>query len=339
MNIVDAEIIIPAYTCVVVANAVVKSGNIPVFIDSSEDDFNMNLEELKHKVTDKTKAIILTSMFGYPVDIGKFEEIKKNLSSDIIIIQDCALAFGTKYRNEPVSNFGDFAIYGLNAGKQICTLQGGVATTNNSEYYDKLKEYRDTNFKSQSLLKKIWWLLYIIGLRLGFTKTIFDLTYMLSERTRLLDGFLKYYSEDKIDLPEDYNELFSGIQARIGLVQLEKYDEILSNRKRISELYNENLHDSTKIKVPPVVDGATYSHYVIRVQNRPEFLKLLSQKKINCGVLFDYSLPHLNSYRKYAQGDYKVSRSLAETVVNLPNYPGLNYKDQMYIIDKIKEIN
>jgi len=338
LDIENSEIIMPAYTCIVVANAVVKSGNIPVFVDIEESDFNMNLDEVEKKITYKTKAIIATSLFGYPVKLDKLKQIKDKIRDDIIIIQDCALAFGTRYESELVNNCGDFAIYGLNAGKQLCTLQGGIATTNNNELFEKIKKFKDKNFRKQTFIKRFWWILYLIGLYFGFKKPIFNITYFLSEKTPLLNRFTKYYSEDKIYLPEDFQEFFSDVQARIGIEQLNKINDIINKRIEISERFTEELKNIDGFLPAPIIKGATYSHYPARIKKRNLFLKKMNEKNINCGYLFEYSVPYLKSFEKYKTCEYHNSLKISKEVVNIPNYPDLSENDCEYIINTIKEI-
>ena len=89
LGLKNQEIICPAYTCVVVPHAIVYSGNRPVFVDCGYDSFNMDLDLAEHAITEKTGAIIATSLFGYPVDIDRLESIRRRYPL-IHIIQDCA---------------------------------------------------------------------------------------------------------------------------------------------------------------------------------------------------------------------------------------------------------
>ena len=75
LGIENAEIIMPAYTCVVVGHSILLSNNIPVFVDISLEDYNMDLKLLKNRISTKTKAVIATSLFGYPVRLDKISEI------------------------------------------------------------------------------------------------------------------------------------------------------------------------------------------------------------------------------------------------------------------------
>ena len=100
LGINNSEIILPAYTCVVVAHAVVLSRNIPVFVDVSLDDFNMDLDLLSEKVSTRSKAIIATSLFGHPIQLAKIRDI---CGKDVLVIHDCALAPGVKCKGIDIS--------------------------------------------------------------------------------------------------------------------------------------------------------------------------------------------------------------------------------------------
>ena len=110
MNIQGAEIIIPAYTCTVVAHAIVLSGNRPRFVDITLHDFNMDLDQVAAAVNENTHAIIATHLFGYPLDIERLSEIvqeaEKRIGHKIWVIQDCAHAFGATWKDSLVCNAG-----------------------------------------------------------------------------------------------------------------------------------------------------------------------------------------------------------------------------------------
>ena len=119
------EIICPAYTCVVVPHAIVHSGNEPVFIDSQEFDFNMNLALVRDAINEKTGAIVATSIFGYPVDLDKLNRLRREFPQ-VRIIQDCAHSFGAEWNGQPVQRAGDAAIFGLNISKLITSIFGEI---------------------------------------------------------------------------------------------------------------------------------------------------------------------------------------------------------------------
>ena len=116
------EVICPAYTCVVVAHAIVESGNIPVFIDSDKFDANMNLAQLPKSISERTGAIIATSIFGYPCNLELLDRLREDFGKDIPIIQDCAHSFGAEWKGRPVQKYGLCAFFGLNVSKLVTSI-------------------------------------------------------------------------------------------------------------------------------------------------------------------------------------------------------------------------
>ena len=94
------EVIMPTFTIISCAMAVSKVGAIPVLIDSSIDDWNMNVEEIESKITNKTKAIMIVHIYGLPVRVDKVLELAKK--HNLIVIEDAAHALGTKYKGKHI---------------------------------------------------------------------------------------------------------------------------------------------------------------------------------------------------------------------------------------------
>ncbi|MGB9595523.1 MAG: DegT/DnrJ/EryC1/StrS family aminotransferase [Candidatus Poribacteria bacterium] len=332
LDIYNSEIILPAYTCVVVAHAIVLSKNTPVFVDISLHDFNMDLDSIDKMLSSKTKAIIATSLFGYPIRIDK---IRKICEKDILVIHDCALAPGVKLNGIDFNDESDVMIFSLNVRKPITALGGGMITTNNKDLYEKVKSFRDKNLKKYSLSQKIIKSLFFLSQFVAFNKMIYGFTDYLVNETHLLDKFLVDYSEDTDNIPEYYFKPLLNLQAKIGLIQLSKYNEMINKRREIAKFYYENLINEKSIILPPLIDGAVYSHYSVRVKNRQRFIANMRRKGISIGNYFDYCIPDLNVYREYKRGEYPNSVLCSNEVVNLPNHPGLSYKELNYIVNTI----
>lgn len=337
LSIENAEIIVPAYTCVVVPHAVVISGNIPRFVDITLKNYNMDLDLLEKAITPQTRVIVPTHLFGYPMDTDRVNEIASRASQKILIIQDCAHSFGATFKGEFVCNQGDASIYGLEISKYISSIVGGMLTTNDGNIYERVKHYRDDHFIKPSLIKQFKKLLYLMASYITFNRAFYSFVNFLEENTTLLNKFAKYYREDRIDFPKDFNVNFGHLEARVGRVQLEKYPQIRKRRQEIAEYYDRQLQGVEGIELPPIVEGATYSHYVARVKNRREIRNRMRKKGIQLGQLIEYSIPHMEAYRKYKDGEYPNSYHCSQTTVNLPNYPGLTDKDLAQITEKIKD--
>lgn len=342
LGIENSEVIMPAYTCVVVAHATVISGNIPRFIDIDLYDYNMKLEEVEEIISENTRAVIATHLFGYPLNVNKLDRIIKKAENKyghkIYLIQDCAHSFGAEFEGKCVYNYGDAAIFGLNISKYISSIFGGMLTTNDDNIYERVKGYRDRHFSKPSLIKQFRKLLYLMAVYVAFNNTFYGFVNFLEENTPLLNRLTKYYREDRIDFPKDFNIGLGDLEARVGEVQLRKYAKIRRKREEIAKYYNEHLQGVEEIELPPIVEGATYSHYVPRVKNRPEVMDRMRREGIQLGQLIEYSVPHMEAYRTYKDGEFPNSYCCSQTTINLPNYPRLTDKDLIRIIEKIKHI-
>jgi dTDP-4-amino-4,6-dideoxygalactose transaminase len=332
LDIQDAEIIMPAYTCVVVAHAIVLSGNRPRFVDITLHDYNMDLNQVAEAITKKTKAIIATHLFGYPLDIDRLAEIvreaENRLGHKIWVIQDCAHSFGAQWKGKKVCCAGDAALFGLNISKMITSIFGGMITTSDKELYQKLKNYRDTHFKNPGFFKTICRLLYIMAVYPAFNERIYSFVYWLQENTRMLNSLTKaYHLDEKIHFPPDHLDRMLPIEASVGLVQLKKYPEIVNKRKEVVEFYNRNLTTRHGWIKPPLLDGATYSHYMVRVPKRHACIKEMKAKGVHLGELIQYSVPNLSSYLN-AGGSFPNALLASKTAINLPfdNYVDITRK-------------
>ena len=139
-----SEIIIPAFSIISTANAVIKNKLKPVLVDCDLDTWNMRVDETLKKITKKTKAIIITHIYGLPVDLKKILKIAKK--KNIIIIEDTAEVIGLKYKNKICGSFGDLSTFSFYANKHITTGEGGMICTNNKKYYEKCKSLRNLSF-------------------------------------------------------------------------------------------------------------------------------------------------------------------------------------------------
>jgi perosamine synthetase len=316
MGLKGAEVICPAYTCVVVPHAIVFSGNTPVFVDCKEGDFNMDLDAAEDAITSKTGAIIATSIFGYPVDLDKIERIRKKYPG-LKVIQDCAHSFAAEWKGRPVHRGGDAAIFGLNISKMITSIFGGMVTTDNDLLADKLRILCSQRLKPASFIKSIRRLLYLLVTYPAFWEQFYGFINQL-ERLGLLNRFVKYYDEGTIDMPKDYLEGLTAIEAKVGLVQLSKYNDIIKRRGGLAKRYTGHFEGMKDIQIFPQTDGATYSHFVALVKNKEEWAKEYRKKGVQLGELIEYSIPYITVYNKYKRNECPVSKYYSEHMINFP---------------------
>lgn len=325
LNISNSEIIIPAYTCIVVPPAILASKNIPRFTDVSLDDYNMKINDVYLVISKKTGVVIPTYMYGYPLNVKNLRDI---VDEDIYIIEDAAQAILTK----DVGKFGDAVFYSFNIEKQIFTFGGGMVTTDNEEIYKKLIRFRKNNFRKtlgRTHVKKAFLLL---NMPFIFNDTVFRLVCALYEIHGSLKWSIKNWDLSKSSLPvediylsSDFLEMYSKVQAVVGIAQLNKIKRNIESRIQIAKFYNKKLRDIKNFVLPPIKNGASYSHYTLRTKNRRKFEQFMKNKGIQINKVFDYSVPHLPAYRQYVKNGEKFLNSIiaGENNVNLPTYPQL----------------
>lgn len=312
------EILCPAYTCVVVPHAIVISGNEPVFIDSQESDFNMNLELAQEAVNERTGAIVATSIFGYPVNLDQLAKFRQR-HPDICIVQDCAHSFMTQWHGQLVHKAGVAAFFGLNISKLITSIFGGMVSTDDDDLAAKLREVRRKRIAPPTWSKTWQRRMYLAAVYPAFSPLLYGFTHVL-ERRGALGGLVKYYDEAAIDMPKDFLSGLTPVEARVGCVQLKRYDAIVAHRRGLAQWYAQQLQGLTSLRLPPLVEGATYSHYVPRVKRREEIMARAGERGVQLGWLIEYCIPLMAAYRKRSGSrfEYPIAGQMARETINLP---------------------
>lgn len=323
MGIENAEIIMPAYTCSVVAHAVTLSGNRPRFIDIQLEDYNMNLDLIPEAINEHTRAIIATHTFGYPQNLDRLDAIVKEAEAryghKIWLMQDCCHAFGAEWNGRLLGTSGDVAVYALNISKLMTSIFGGMLTFQDQSLADKVRAWRDRHYQTPGLWKTIQRRLYLLAVYIAFNERVYGFTWWLQERTPLLNRLTKsYHLDDKIHFPPDYLDRMLGVEAAVGLEQLKRYPYIIARRRANAAWYDKNLPRREGWVFPPIVAGATYSHYVVRVPNRKTVVDEWAAKGVHLGELIQYSIPLLGEYNKRQAFKYPFSERASQVSINFP---------------------
>jgi dTDP-4-amino-4,6-dideoxygalactose transaminase len=330
LSVENAEVIMPAYTCSVVAHAITLSGNKPRFIDIDLQDYNMNLDLAEAAINERTRVIIATHTFGYPQDLDRLESMvekaEKKFGHKIWLMQDCCHAFGAEWKGRMIGTSGDVAVYAFNISKLMTSIFGGMLTFQNKDLAQKVRNWRDANFRKPSIYKSLKRKLYLIAAYMAFSEKLYGFIWWFQEKTSLLDKLTKsYHLDDKIHFPPDFKDKMLNCEAAVGLEQLKKYPNIITKRRNKAKTYDERLEKRPDWVFPPIIDGATYSHYTVRVPNRAEIINEFAEKKIQLGELIQYSVPKLKCYRN--SDHCPIADSVSKQTINFP----LNDKKRNYI--------
>ena len=238
-----SEVIIPAFSIISTANAVIKNKLKPILVDCDLETWNMRSDETLKKITKKTKAIIITHIYGLPVDLKKILQIAKK--KNIIIIEDTAEVIGLKYKNKICGSFGDLSTFSFYANKHITTGEGGMICTNSKKYYEKCKSLRNLSF-SKSFYDRfnhddIGWNYRMSNLQAALGCGQLKNINWIIKRKREIGN--KYYSKlknkDNIILQKNMNRYAKNIYWVFGI--LIKKNSKISRNKIMKMLLKKNI--------------------------------------------------------------------------------------------------
>ena len=307
MNIgVGDEVIVPTFTFAATANAVLFCGATPILTDVDIDTFNISTEQIKKKITKKTKGIIVVHYAGQACDMDEILVIAKK--NNLFIIEDCAHALGSTYKNKSCGNIGKVGCFSFYPTKIITTGEGGMITTNNSTISNKVNL-----LKSQGM--------------------------SISAKNRESKSQWKY---DLVDL--GYNYRLDEIRSALGWSQLKRVNEFNKKRILIAKKYDEKLKKITGITIPKKKSDRNhiYHLYTIKIENdfhfsRDQLFNHLSKKQIGTSV--QYMPLHLMSLykEKYSKKtrDFKISNELKDKVISLPVFPSMTTKQIEYVVSAL----
>lgn len=131
----DDEVIVPALTYIASVNTILQTGAKPVYVDSLSHSWQVDPEDILRKITPQTKAVMVVHLYGLPCDMDPIVKICRE--RNLLLIEDCAEAFGTYYKGQHVGTFGDIATFSFFGNKTITTGEGGMVVANNAETIDR----------------------------------------------------------------------------------------------------------------------------------------------------------------------------------------------------------
>ncbi|MBG9829492.1 MULTISPECIES: UDP-4-amino-4,6-dideoxy-N-acetyl-beta-L-altrosamine transaminase [Bacillus cereus group] len=304
------EVITTPMTFVASANCILYQGGKPVFADIDNETYNISPKSIEEKITNKTKAIIPVHFTGQPVELDAIQKIAKK--NNLIIIEDAAHALGATYKNKKIGSIGDMTMFSFHPVKHITTGEGGVITTNNPLFYEKLVQFRTHGIERNP--------------------------------QKLLENHGPWYYEMQF---LGYNYRLTDIQAALGLSQLSKLDSFIKIRKKYVDIYNKGFSCLSEITIPkqlPQTDSSWHL-YIFRLNtkllkcNRKEIYEALQRE--NIGVNVHYIPVHLQPfYQKlgYGKGICPQAENVYEEIITLPLFPKMTEADVWDVIKAVRKV-
>jgi perosamine synthetase len=297
------RVIVPSFTFVATANALLFVGARPIFADIETGTYGLDPEDLKEKITDKVKAIIPVHYGGSPCLIRELKEIAED--HHLALLEDAAESIGAEIEDRKVGTFGGSAMLSFCQNKVITTGEGGAVVTDSKELYERLRLIRSHG------------------------------------RVENTDYFTTRQPMDYVTL--GYNYRMSDITAALGLSQLKKIERIIKMRQDKAERMNKDLSGIKNLSLPKPLSEYRhiYQMYTVRVSEgkkvRDNLANHLAKKGVMTKVYF--SPVHLTHFFKKELGyncKLPVTEEMSKQVLTLPLYPSLTTEEMDYITDEIK---
>jgi dTDP-4-amino-4,6-dideoxygalactose transaminase len=309
------EVILPGYTCVVVPNAFQYQGIKTVFCDIELDTYGLDVQKIKERITDRTRAILLHHLYGL-VSRDYDEILALAKKYNLRVIEDCAHVTGAKYHGVNVGNRGDVAFYSSELSKVFNTIQGGIAITNDLSIAEKLKEYYDqAPYPDKERVEKI---LYNVILQYSETKSSH---YFKRDWIHIKYGDKRIVSttpeEEEGRQPGYYGQKMPAPIAALGLNQLRKIDTY-NYRRRLMAMKWDEWCDRNNYRKPLVIPGSTpvYLRYPVLVEAARKRNTDWARKQFNVelGVWF---VSHIHPTQRVVRGCPQADRAV-ECCINFP---------------------
>jgi perosamine synthetase len=306
----EDEVITTPITFAASVNCVLYMGGTPVFADIEADTYNIDPLDIRNKITPKTKALIPVHFTGQPVNLDEIHKIA--MEHNLIVIEDAAHALGAEYHGQKIGGLSDMAIFSFHPVKHITTGEGGMITTNDPGYYQKLLQFRSHGItRDKSLLESY-------------------------------DGDW-YYEQQELG----FNYRMTDFQAALGLSQLKKVDTFIQRRVEIARQYNQAFKEMPELVTPYQDKNLSSSWHLYIIQLNPQFIKLGRKevfdalKAVNIGVNVHYIPVYYHPYYRrlgYQKGICPVAESYYENAITLPLFPAMTDKDVRYVVETVKEV-
>ena len=305
------EVIVPAMTFAATAEVVLYFKAKPILVDCQRDTLNLDPTQIEAAITSKTKAIIPVHFGGQPCEMDQILDIAKK--HNLRVIEDAAHALPASDHGRTIGTIGDITCFSFYATKTITTGEGGMATTENSEWAERMR--------------------------------------MMSLHGISHDAWKRYTKEGswyyEILYPGfKYN--LTDIAAAIGIEQLKKCNEFWEARQRIAMNYAKAFADLQEIQLPSCRNGVQHAWHLFVIQlnlerlkiNRNQFIEALREKEIGTSVHF---IPlHLHPYYRdkfgYKPEDFPNASAAFERIISLPIYPKMTEGNVRDVIVAVRQI-
>jgi len=304
------EVILPTFTIISCASAILRAGAAPVVVDSDPETWNMRADQVEERITPRTKAIMVVHIYGLPVDMDPILALARD--HGLKIIEDSAEMHGGAYRGKPCGGFGDISTFSFYPNKHVTTGEGGMALTDDDGLAQRLRLFRSHGVTRDPALM-----------------------------THAAEGPWAY---EQIDL--GYNYRLTDMQAALGTAQVRRLDGFLARRREIAARYDELLADLGVVRPWQHPEGRSAYHlYPVLVPSRDGIDRAgvyAAMHAAGIRVNVHYIPVHLHPYYKqrfgYRGGEFPIAEAAYESFISLPMFHGMSDQDIEDVIAAVRKV-
>ena len=316
------EVIMPAFTCVVVPNAVLYLGAMPIYVDIERDTLNTTQERIAAAKSPRTKAVICQNTFGLSTQVDAIASWAQQ--HGLLSIEDCTHGFGGSYGGKPNGSYCDAAFFSSQWNKPISSGLGGFVVSHNANLSDKLAGLEPALASPSTkdvanLAAQLWARKYLLN-----DATYWRLlkAYRWMSKVGLVTGSSSGGEISGTDMPEAYFKGMSNLQARVITREIDRVEQYNTQRQLAAKAYTQKLAQLGKAHVNPALNtDHKFLKYPVLVDDREAFFAAAEQAQVELGDWF-------NSPLHPVQGDlspwgldiaqHPNATYISKHVVNLP---------------------
>ncbi len=314
LDVNGEEVLIQGYTHIAVPNSIIWAGGVPVFVDIDPKTYNMDVKDLRNKVTPKSKIIVVQHSFGLPANLDEILQIARE--NNLLVIEDCAHSLGAKYNGKFVGTFGDASIFSFGATKVIDAASGGILVVNNKQLASQIKKI----YASLSLPPVSWTrgqLIFLISKY--FLKPKYPGIYSWLRSVKFIP-LMVTAQERQGKQPTVYPALMPNSLAKLILRQMPKLDRLNSCREQAANLYRELLSGSA-VKLPAKFPGRVYLKFSVQTPKANKIIKKAAGIHLDLSRIFGNVIGPADANLQavgYFPGSCPVAEKVAKNSADLP---------------------
>jgi len=336
------EVIIPALTYFAIPAMVPLTGARPVFADIGLRSHVLDPESFRAAITEKTKAVVPTHLFGTPCDMDAINAIAKE--HGVQVIEDCAQSTGARYNGVRVGNLGDHAYYTFGLTKNITTLSGAMITTNDDSVYESVRAAIDAGGltpKRKSAKEAmtgiamfvathpwVYWATVHPAVVMGNKMGKDPIHERFGEAERVYDTLPPHYEAQS--QPQ-------AVQAAVGLKQLSRIEDLNGARIRNGSSLDDQLGNIAGLTVPEYPGGAEpiYMSFVVHHKKREKLAEALRARGVDTTIGYMNCLSRHELFGAY-QANCPNAEEVNANLLHIPVHPNLCKKDVDHMVESIR---